>query len=79
MVGGGAGADVDLSLLTALLCPSDHVALEGDAPWDADALLVEVASEMNAEEEAADRAAGRAPAADQEQNLEGAQLASAVK
>ncbi|PNW81550.1 hypothetical protein CHLRE_06g251200v5 [Chlamydomonas reinhardtii] len=50
--------DIDLSLLTAVLCSSEQVA-EAEDPWDPDIVLTEVASAINAEREKAE--GGEAP------------------
>mmetsp|Transcript_28408 Transcript_28408/g.34498 ORF Transcript_28408/g.34498 Transcript_28408/m.34498 type:complete len:230 (-) Transcript_28408:645-1334(-) len=42
--------EVDLSLLTCVLCPSEQVA-EDDVMWEADTLLADVAMEINLENE----------------------------
>mmetsp|Transcript_23285 Transcript_23285/g.41325 ORF Transcript_23285/g.41325 Transcript_23285/m.41325 type:complete len:327 (-) Transcript_23285:394-1374(-) len=47
--------DMDLSLLTAVLCLAEQVR-EGDEIWDPELLLGEVASELNAEKEKAEAA-----------------------
>ncbi|GFR43160.1 hypothetical protein Agub_g4209 [Astrephomene gubernaculifera] len=47
--------DIDLSLLTAVLCSSEQVQ-EADEPWDPDIILTEVASAIYAEREKADGA-----------------------
>ncbi|KAG2437643.1 hypothetical protein HYH02_011282 [Chlamydomonas schloesseri] len=51
--------DIDLSLLTAVLCSSEQVA-EAEEPWDPDIVLTEVASAINAEREKAE-GGGEAP------------------
>ena len=48
---GGGGADVDLSLLTSLLCTPEQLA-EGEAAWDPETLLGIIGSELTSEEEA---------------------------
>nr|BCL66186.1 hypothetical protein [Volvox reticuliferus] len=45
--------DIDLSLLTGVLCSSEQVQ-EPDEPWDPDIILTEVASAVNAEREKAE-------------------------
>nr|ADI46944.1 MOT41m [Volvox carteri f. nagariensis] len=45
--------DIDLSLLTGVLCSSDQVQ-ELDEPWDPDIVLTEVASAINTEREKAE-------------------------
>eukprot|EP00877_Chromochloris_zofingiensis_P000368 jgi/Chrzof1/10331/Cz04g38050.t1 len=49
----GAGADIDLSLLTSCLLPLDQVA-EPDEVWQYDVLFAEVKAELSNEEEGAD-------------------------
>ncbi|GBF95158.1 hypothetical protein Rsub_07742 [Raphidocelis subcapitata] len=49
--GAGAAADIDLSLLTACLCPSEQVQGEGDDVWEPDQLLAALKSELAAGED----------------------------